>query len=171
MTKLLILLFMTFQASAKDDDAFVPSPTPEEITNPAAFENVNFDGEESAIRKMTQPFIYERDKFRDPFQLPELPPVPLKPGLLYGPFLELQEVPLDQIEIRAIFIDPVKSSALVGYKNFEGKEQMIKVLVGDPLGENFGVVQAIRNGKVIILQTLEENGEKSTTTKTLSVRK
>lgn len=129
----------------------------------------------SLVKRLTEPFSYEREGKRDPFLLPETKEAPLLPGSYFGPFLPLQEVRLKDVIIKGIIMDRVKPKAFLqipteGAKGGKGTH-MVRVGVGDYLGENFGVIQAIREGKIIIVQTLGEGDKKSTSTITLSIRK
>lgn len=127
----------------------------------------------SLVKRLTEPFNYVREGKRDPFLLPERKEAPLLPGSYFGPFLPLQEIQLKDVVIKGIILDRVKPKAflLVPDPTTPMKNRMIRVSVGDYLGENFGVIQAIREGKIIIVQTLGEGNAKSTSTITLSIRK
>jgi Tfp pilus assembly protein PilP len=129
------------------------------------------EGGGSLVKRLTEPFIYDRSGKRDPFLLPETKEAPLLPGAYFGPFLAIQELKLKNITIKGIIMDPVKPKALISYKNEKDEVITQTLRVGDYLGENFGVVQAIRDGKIIIVQTLGEGDKKSTSTITLSIRK
>lgn len=124
---------------------------------------------ESLVSRLTKPFDYEREGKRDPFRLPAAKVTPLQPGALFGPFLPLQEVKLADVTVKGIVLDSVSPKALIAVKG--EKTEMHRIAVGDYLGEDFGVVQAIRDGQVIIVQTFGEGNKKSTTTRTLYIRK
>jgi Tfp pilus assembly protein PilP len=136
------------------------------ITDMSAASGIN-------LAELIKPIEYNKEeRGRDPFRLPDIPLEPLSPGPVFGPFSQMQEVPLDQIQVKGIILHPTSSKAIVAFKPpGADKEKTVVVRVGDPLGENFGRVQAIRDGKVIILQTLEENGALRTTTHVLSIRR
>lgn len=152
----------------------VPVPAGTDSASTASTLSSAADGE-SLVLKLTQPFIYE-DGLRDPFVPPEGKAIPLVPKDLFGPLLEMQEVPLESVTVKGIFLDPVNPKALISYKNphpssGQPTEFLKKISIKDYLGENFGVVSSIRDGQVIIVQTLEEGDKKSTTTRTLTIRK
>ncbi len=131
-----------------------------------------FDEEEGMIvKKLTSPFEYDRQTRRDPFRLPEISGIEIPLGAYFGPFLELQEIPLNDIKIKALILDPIRPKAIISYLNHENKTTNRKVFVGDYLGENYGLIQAIREGQIIIVQTFVEGDKKLTTTKTLNIRK
>ena len=131
-----------------------------------------FDEEEGMIvKKLTTPFEYDRQTRRDPFRLPEISGVEIPLGAYFGPFLELQEIALSDIRIKALILDPIRPKAIISFLNHENKSTTRKVVVGDYLGENFGIIQAIREGQIIVVQTFVEGDKKLTTTKTLNIRK
>ncbi len=179
--KLLILIFqLLIQVHAQStpeiqpptaDETAVEDATPPVPTKAAP--NVSaFDEEEGMIvKKLTSPFEYDRQSRRDPFRLPEISGVEIPLGAYFGPFLELQEVPLVDIKIKALILDPVHPKAIISYLNHENKTVTRKVVIGDYLGENYGIIQAIREGQIIVVQTFVEGDKKLTTTKTLNIRK
>jgi Tfp pilus assembly protein PilP len=131
-----------------------------------------FDEEEGMlVKKLTTPFEYDRQSKRDPFRLPELSGVEIPLGAYFGPFLELQEIRLENVRIQALILDPIRPKAVISFDNYAGKKVTRKIFIGDYLGENFGIVQSIREGQVIVVQTFVEGDQKSTTTKTLNIRK
>jgi Tfp pilus assembly protein PilP len=131
-----------------------------------------FDEEEGMlVKKLTMPFEYDRQAKRDPFRLPEVSAVEIPLGGYFGPFLELQEVQLESIKIKALILDPVRPKAVVAFKNNDDKEVSRKIHVGDYIGENFGRVHAIRENQIVVIQTFVEGQQKSTTMKTLNIRK
>lgn len=127
----------------------------------------------SLVKRLTEPFNYSREGKRDPFLLPEAKEAPLLPGSYFGPFLPLQEIRIKDVVVKGIIMDRVKPKAFIEIpdERSEKKTQMVRIGVGDYLGENFGMVQAIQEGKIIIVQTLGEGDKKSTSTITLSIRK
>lgn len=126
--------------------------------------------EESLVITLTKPFVYDRAGKRDPFAAPVGKPPPLIPGEVFGPFLELQEIPLESIVLKGIFLDPVSPKVLIEY-DVKGKKTFKRLTIRDYLGENFGVISSIRDGQVIVVQTLDQGDQKSTTTRTLTIRK
>lgn len=124
----------------------------------------------SLVKRLTEPFNYERANKRDPFLLPEAKEAPLLPGSFFGPFLPLQELKLSDVVIKGIIMDNVKPKAIIQMNDVKGKPVLMRIGIGDYLGENFGVIQAIRDGKVIVVQTLGEGERKSTSTVVLSIR-
>ncbi|MCB9072973.1 MAG: pilus assembly protein PilP [Bdellovibrionaceae bacterium] len=166
---MIYFLFVTLLSMAQEGEGNASSQTMNPMQDSSDLFSEEAEG--SIVKRLTEPFNYEREGRRDPFVLPEAKKAPLLPGSYFGPFLPLQEVHLSDVTIKGIIEDPVKPTALIAFKNYKGKEILKKVGVGDYLGENFGVIQAIRDGKIIIVQTFGEGDKKSTSTITLSIRK
>jgi Tfp pilus assembly protein PilP len=180
MIKIILALQFLLQAHAQSSPEIQP-PTAEE----AAVEDANspvpvkkdevisaFDEEEGMIvKKLTSPFDYDRTSRRDPFRLPEISGVEIPLGAYFGPFLDLQEIPLDEIKIKALILDPIRPKAIISFMDHDNKPVNRKVFVGDYIGENYGIIQSIREGQIIIVQTFVEGDKKLTTTKTLNIRK
>ncbi len=168
-------IVLIFQLSYGQD----PAPTAAQAKTPPAAEGDNqmtmesFEETDRNLKQLLQPFVYERtETSRDPFALPEASYEPLAQGPVFGPFVEMNNITLDQITVKGIILDEESAKAIISYKlPGSDKTKTVKVKVGDPLGENFGRVQKIRDGKVVILQTLDENGSIRTTTHVLSLRK
>lgn len=118
--------------------------------------------EVKSIQTYLAPYYYEEDKLRNPFVHPELA-IPLKPGATYGPFLPLQQYKLSQLKVNGLFWNTTRPKAIISIPGGKKFDLGIK----DYVGENFGYVASIREKEVVIIQTLEEQGQKYTTTKVL----
>ena len=138
-------------------------------TNPGVKEDM-IAQDRSAIEKLLLPFEYSPDLKRDPFRIPQKSG-PLNRRPIHGPFLPLQEIPLSEVRLKGVFIHPKYPKAL--FKIHLGNEKRIYKRLGlkDYIGEDFGYIAAIRPGKVVIVQTKEQNGENFSTTKTLIIEK
>jgi Tfp pilus assembly protein PilP len=182
------LLFITILSFAQDPAPTAQTPTaassvpeksapvPSETAAPAAgATTVNSPSVEgsSFVSSLIKPFNYESANKRDPFAPPEVSLEAPRPVGLFGPLLAMQEVKLDEVKLKGIILNPTHPVALVQYPdpNKAGATLKAKISVKDYLGENFGVVSAIRDGQVIIVQTLDQGDKKSTTTRTLTIRK
>ncbi|MCC6137244.1 MAG: pilus assembly protein PilP [Bdellovibrionaceae bacterium] len=153
-------------ANAPQEDELPPDPLAD---NPEA-EPALDEHSGSLVKRLTEPFNYERENKRDPFLLPAAKEAPLLPGSYFGPFLPLQELKLADVVIKGIIMDRVKPKAILQMSDAKGKPMLLRIGIGDYLGENCGVVQAIRDGKVIVVQTLGEGDKKSTSTVVLTIR-
>lgn len=175
MIWILLIPFLFAQDPQLEADASIEdAPPPQEIqgdASPGGEIPPPAAASQSLVKRLTEPFLYDPEDKRDPFILPETRETPLLPGAYFGPFLPLQEIPLKEVVIKGIILDRVKSKAILEIVDYKGKKKLVKVSVGDYLGENFGVIQAIHEGKVIVVQTLGEGEQKSTSTFTLTIRK
>ena len=90
-----LFLFFPFLLQAQEPAAEVAAPPAEASPAPApAIPSVDLVVRD--VDKMLEPFRYNRTDKRDPFLLPE-GKSPLNPRGLYGPFLKMQEIPLDKV--------------------------------------------------------------------------
>ena len=124
---------------------------------------------QSSVQEYSKPFIYRADGQRDPFVLPE-GINPLVPGPYFGPFLELQEVKLDSVKLKGVFLDPSRPKALIQVR-IGDKEQMVRLGTNDYIGENFGYIAAIRDSEIVVVQTFDQGNKKYSTTRTISIEK
>ncbi len=123
----------------------------------------------SHIQDYASPFVYEKDGQLDPFVLPE-GLNPLVPGAYFGPFLELQEVKLDFVKLKGVFLDPSRPRVLVQVR-IADKEKLVRLGKNDYLGENFGYIAAIRENEIVVVQTFDQGNKKYSTTRTISIEK
>ena len=114
----------------------------------------------SKIREFLQPFYYDREKFRDPFET-QGSAAPLQPGQVYGPFLHLQTYRLKDFELKALLWQTSRPVAVF----FAPDKKEYRLTIKDYIGENFGYVAAIREREVVIIQTIEEDNKRYSTTK------
>ena len=141
-----------------------PQVTPDISTGGGLVDVRTFDKRD--VDKMLEPFRYDKSAKRDPFRLPE-GKAPLVPRGFFGPFLMTQEVVLDTVQLKGVFIHPKNPKVLVKLRG----NRVVTMGLKDYIGENFGYIAAIKPGKVIIVQTKEQNGQRYSTTRTLSIEK
>ena len=157
---LLCLFIFSHIASAQDN-----SQQPQQQGQPQGqmqAEEVVPEIEVKSIQSYLAPFTYDADNLRNPFIHPELA-IPLKPGEVYGPFLPLQLFSLNQLKVNGLFWNTSRPKAIISTP--DGK--IYDVGLKDYIGENFGYVASIREKEVVVIQTLEEEGQRYTTTKIL----
>ncbi len=117
----------------------------------------------SAIQDYIKPMLYKRDQYRDPF---EKPATPFKMGQIYGPFLEAQNHNLDSFKLKGLIWKTRKSKAI--FQGPDNKEY--RLTIKDYIGENFGYIAAIREKEVVIIQTMEKNNIRYSTTKVVFLK-
>ncbi len=116
----------------------------------------------SIIQNYLKPMIYNRET-RDPF---EKPAIPLKMGQIYGPFLETQNYNLDGFILKGLIWKATNPRAI-----FQGPgNKEYRLTVKDHIGENFGYIATIREREVVIIQTIEENNKRYSTTKVVFLK-
>ena len=121
--------------------------------------------EVESIQKYIAPFYYDGRMVRDPFSAPEIA-IPLKPGRVYGPFLPLQSYRLEDLSLKGIFWNIKTPKAIIRTP----KGVSYHVGIKDYVGENFRYVAMIREKEVVIIQTIENQGQRYSTTKVLFLK-
>lgn len=170
----LILILQIFaQEPPPPPDVLEEAPVAESPAAPAA---ANTSGASSSlppgrslVQEYAKPFMYEREGQRDPFVLPE-GLNPLVPGPYFGPFLELQEVKLDNVKLKGVFLDPSRPRVLLQVR-MRDKDSLVRLGKNDYIGENFGYIAAIRENEIVIVQTFDQGNKKYSTTRTISIEK
>ncbi len=159
-----ILCLLIFQVSwGQPQPNPTPSPAPNQGGAPGETPAVPEEsGEEkiSEIQQYLQPFQYNREEYRDPFET-QGSGSPLKPGQVYGPFLPLQTYRLSEFKLKGLMWG-IKNPVAI-FRAPDGEEYRLGVK--DYIGENFGYVATIREKEVVIIQTIEENQKRYSTTK------
>ncbi|MBY0316481.1 MAG: pilus assembly protein PilP [Bdellovibrionales bacterium] len=177
MVKFLPLIFILqifAQEPPPPPDALEEAAVVESPAAPAAAANSpgassNLPAGRSLVQEYAKPFMYERDGQRDPFVLPE-GLNPLVPGPYFGPFLELQEVKLDNVKLKGVFLDPSRPRVLLQVR-MRDKDSLVRLGKNDYIGENFGYIAAIRENEIVIVQTFDQGNKKYSTTRTISIEK
>ena len=116
----------------------------------------------SLIQNYLKPIIYNRET-RDPF---EKPATPLKMGQIYGPFLEPQNYNLDGFNLKGLIWKTRNPRAI--FQGPDNKEY--RLTIKDYIGENFGYIATIREKEVVVIQTIEENNRRYSTTKVVFLK-
>lgn len=116
--------------------------------------------EMSKIQTFLRPFVYDRDKFRDPFEA-QGAGTPLKVGQVYGPFLEIQTYNLNSFKLNGLMWKTKNPVAIFQAPN--GNEYRLRIK--DYIGENFGYIASIREKEVVVIQTIEEGNRRYSTAK------
>jgi len=114
----------------------------------------------SEIQNFLKPFEYVRDDVRDPFET-QGSSNPLQPGQVYGPFLNLQKYRLSQFRLKGLLWGAKNPVAI--FRAPDKKDYRLRIK--DYIGENFGYIAMIREKEVVVIQTIEENGRRYSTTK------
>ena len=141
--------------------AFAQVPPPTETGTEALVEpEVPAVEQITRIQKYLEPFKYDRETVRDPFEA-QASSAPLKPGQVYGPFLEEQRFRLSEYTLKGLVWRTKNPIAI--FRSPDKKDYRLSIK--DYIGENFGYIATIREKEVVIIQTIEENNRRYSTTK------
>ncbi len=116
------------------------------------------------VREFLPVYEYGAEGRKDPFAQPVVEK-PLEPLPIHGPVLPLQTVNLDQIQVKAILWNVAKPKAIIQLPD----GNIITVKLKDRLGNRNGYVAAIREGEVILVETVEEQGKVFSNTRILTL--
>lgn len=133
---------------------------------PALKNEVPAEEQITRIQSFLEPFEYDRERVRDPFEA-QASSAPLKPGEVYGPFLELQQYRLSEYRLKGLVWrtdNPIAIFSSPDKKDF-------RLTIKDYIGENFGYIAMIREKEVVVIQTIEENNRRYSTTKVVFLDK
>lgn len=120
---------------------------------------------ETVISTLTSPYEYSVQGRRDPFVQPEvLRPPDALPS--HGPFLPLQDFALDQMQVKGIVWSVRKPKALL-----EAGGRLYTVTLGDKVGNRNGYVAMIREGEIVVVETVNANAKEVSSTRVLQLKK
>ena len=112
------------------------------------------------------PYIYQPDNRRDPFR-PFKEIGPLEGAELVGPLLPLQRYDITEIKLIGIIWDIKNPKAM-----FMDPTKKIHTLIKDDrIGRNNGYVAAIREGEVVVVETVNIRGELAYNTRVLQLER
>lgn len=157
----LALIVLGFAQSGPKPPGTLPPPSGQPGTNPAIQDDtVDVGAEVTLIQGYLAPFLYDRTRYRDPFEIQGVN-APLEPGRVYGPFLPLQRHGLNAFKLTGVMWQTKKPVAV-----FKGpNDEEYRLTIKDYIGENFGYIASIREREVVVIQTIEEDGKRYSTTK------
>ncbi len=138
-------------------------------TNPPPDPNINSDSavvERSIIQGFMDPFPYDPNDKRDPFR-PPIEDKQLPAGALHGPLLPLQRFDLNQLKLMAVIWDVARPKALI--KDPEGKTHIIGP--NAKIGQKNGYVAVVREGEIVVIETVERDGRLYSTAQVVKISK
>ncbi len=119
----------------------------------AAVKNMEAIPEEVFLQGLMDPFDYEPRGRKDPFAQPVLDR-PVSQGSAHGPLLPLQRFELAKLKLIGIIWDVKRPRAMIN-------DPDSKVHIVGPntkIGTRNGYIAVIREGEIVIVETVEENG-------------
>lgn len=163
VVNLLCLLFIFTVGWAQDESAESSESTETSVQQE---ENQDSQIEIEELQSYMTPFVYDKDRFRDPFES-QGGAGPLSAGQTYGPFLPLQKNRLSEYKLKGLLWKTERPLAV--FADPKGAE--FRLEIKDYIGENFGYIASIREKEVVVIQTIEEDNKLYSTTKVLFLEK
>jgi type IV pilus assembly protein PilP len=112
------------------------------------------------------PFDYESRGRRDPFVQP-VAEKPVAPGLSHGPLMKLQEYEISQFKLVAIIWNVRRPKAML--QDPSGKTHIVGL--NTRIGPRNGYIAVIREGEIVIVETIEQDGRLLSTAQVLKIAK
>jgi type IV pilus assembly protein PilP len=138
-------------------DAAAPPPVTEE---PAAASPTNI------LSGFLDPFVYDSRGRRDPFAQP-IDDRPATQGLAHGPLLPLQQFDLNQIRLVGIIWDVAHPRAML--KDPSGKTHIVGQ--NTKIGPRNGYIAVIREGEMVVVETIDRDGKLISTSQVVKIAK
>lgn len=128
---------------------------------------VGDDGDAAAaLTGFLDPFDYDPRGRRDPFAQP-VADKPMTQGTLHGPLLPLQKFDVSQLRLVGIIWDVRRPKAMI--KDPEGKTYIVGP--NTKVGSRNGYIAVIREGEMVVVETLEQEGRLLSTTQVVKIAK
>lgn len=132
--------------------AQTPAPATPPV-DPKSSKSLEAIPDEVFLQGLMDPFDYEPRGRRDPFAPPVLDR-PVAPGSVHGPLLPLQRYDLTKLKLIGIIWDVKRPRAMIN-------DPDSKVHIVGPntkIGTRNGYIAVIREGEIVVVETVEENG-------------
>ncbi len=141
----------TARAQAPADPAATPSATaaPGEVASAKQLEALT---EELFLQGLMDPFDYDPRGRKDPFAQPVLDR-PVAQGVSHGPMLPLQKFDLARLKLIGIIWDVKRPRAMIS--DPDGKVHVVGP--NTKIGIRNGYIAVIREGEIVVVETIEEN--------------
>jgi Tfp pilus assembly protein PilP len=112
------------------------------------------------------PFEYEERGRRDPFVQP-LADKPMLPGQVHGPLLPLQRFDINQMALVGIIWDVRKPKAML--KDPSGMTHIVGP--NTKIGPRNGYIAVIREGEIVVIETIDQEGKLVSTAQVVKIAK
>ena len=154
---LLVTLFFSFQQALAQAPETAPQPAPVPAATGAKVDlNFNFPN----FAGFLEPFIYNPRGRRDPFAQ-VLPERQANRTPVNGPDLPLQQYELKELKLTGIIWDVARPRAML--RDPKGRVHIVGP--NAKLGRQNGYIAVIREGELVVVETVEEEGRLMSTTK------
>jgi type IV pilus assembly protein PilP len=151
------------QDPAHSDPAMPAPPASAPAAEQAAFEASTTAG---IFAGFLDPFDYDSRGRRDPFAQP-VADVPMAPGPVHGPLLPLQAFEVSQLRVVGILWNVRSPKAMV--KDPEGKLHIVET--NTKVGPRNGYIAVIREGELVVVETIEQEGRLVSTAQVVKIAK
>jgi type IV pilus assembly protein PilP len=154
---------------AKPSDPAAVNPAQTNSQGGGQLENTdpNFQSPQLTIFSgMMDPFDYDPRGRRDPFGQP-IPDIPMSQGGLHGPLLPLQRFELNQLRLTGILWDVRQPKAIL-------KDPSGAIYIVGPnakIGPRNGYVAVIREGEIVVVETVDLDGRLVSTAQVVKIAK
>lgn len=150
LRNLLFVVVLGFVSFAK---AQTPAPPATGEVDPNAAKALEALTEELFLQGLMDPFDYDPRGRKDPFSQPVLDR-PVAQGASHGPLLPLQKYDVSSLKLIGIIWDVKRPRAMISDPN--GKVHIVGP--NTKIGVRNGYIAVIREGEIVIVDTMEENG-------------
>jgi type IV pilus assembly protein PilP len=134
-------------ASAQDPPATSPAPATESVDMTGISKDLFLQG-------LMDPFEYDPRGRKDPFAQP-LVDRPVEQGSNHGPLLPLQRFALEQLQLVGIIWDVKRPRAMI-------QDPQRKIHIVGPntkVGTKNGYIAVIREGEIVVVETIPQDGK------------
>jgi type IV pilus assembly protein PilP len=122
--------------------------------------------DDSMFAGLMDAFEYDPRGRKDPFAQ-QIADRPVAPGASHGPLLPLQQWDIDQFRLVAIIWDVRRPRAML--RDPSGKTHIVGP--NTKLGPRNGYIAVIREGEVVVVETIEQDGRLLSTAQVLKIAK
>lgn len=130
-----------------------PKTAPPKPADPKSSKQLEALTDELFLQGLMDPFDYDPRGRKDPFAQPVLDR-PVAPGSPHGPLLPLQRFDISKLKLIGIIWDVKRPRAMIN--DPEGKMHVVGP--NTKIGIRNGYIAVIREGEIVIVETVEENG-------------
>ena len=147
------LAVLAILVAAEKSWAQTPDAPPAAAAEPKSSKLLEPLTEELFFQGLMDPFDYVPRGRKDPFAQP-IPDRPVAPGSPQGPLLPLQRFEVEQLKLIGIIWDVKRPRAMISDPT--GKVHIVGP--NTKIGTQNGYIAVIREGEIVIVDTMEENG-------------
>lgn len=121
-------------------------------------------GEPSIFAGFMDSFDYDPRGRRDPFAQP-IADKPAEPGAMHGPLLPLQKFDVNQLRLVGIIWDVRHPKAMI--RDPQGKTHIVGP--NTKIGPRNGYIAVIREGEMVVVETVEQDGKLASTAQVVKI--